>query len=377
MISRPIHPAYCPVANGAPRSVSTNQNVSAVYSYEATVLPNTNLTAPALIGAVLILVPGIATYALIVVLMPVLQRYALARPNARSSHTQPTPQGAGIAIIVVSVAVFVLLAALAPGFETGALIPVLAAAVILAFVGAVDDIRTLEVLPRLAAQSFAVLIVIVVLPRDFQILPFLPFWLERAMVFFGLLWFINLVNFMDGIDWMTVAEVVPLTASLALFGFVGALPISETLIALCLCGAMLGFAPLNRPIARVFLGDVGSLPIGLLLGWLLILLAENHLAAAVLLPLYYVGDATITLLRRLVKGERLMHAHRSHFYQRALIGGLSVRAIVVRVALLNIALIVLAGMTMATNSFPLQFIAIAVGGFLVGWQLYRFERGGV
>lgn len=338
-------------------------------------MANTILTAPALIGAVLILGPAIATYALIVVLMPVLQRYALARPNARSSHSQPTPQGAGIAIIVVLVGVFALLAALSPGFETGALIPVVAAAVILAFVGTVDDIRTLEVLPRLAIQSFAVLIVIVALPRGFQTLPFLPFWLERAILFFGLLWFINLANFMDGIDWMTVAEVVPLAAALALFGFVGALPISETLIALCLCGAMLGFAPLNRPIARVFLGDVGSLPIGLLLGWLLIVLAESHLTAAILLPLYYVSDATITLLRRLVKGERLMQAHRGHFYQRAMIGGLSAYAIVGRVVLLNVVLIVLAGMTITNNSFPLQIIAIAVGVFLVGWQLYRFEQG--
>ena len=74
---------------------------------------------------------------------------------------------------------------------------------------------------------------------------------------------------MDGIDWMTVAELVPATAALALFGFVGALPWNATLVALALCGAVVGFAPFNRPVARLFLGDVGSLPIGLLLGWLL------------------------------------------------------------------------------------------------------------
>lgn len=307
--------------------------------------------------------------------MPALQRYALARPNARSSHSQPTPQGAGIAIVVVSVVAFALLAALSPGFDTGAWISVIAAATILAVVGAVDDICTLEVFPRLAIQSLAVLIAIMALPRDFQILPFLPFWLERAMLVFSLLWFVNLANFMDGIDWMTVAEVVPLTAALALFGYLGALPMSVTLVALCLCGAMLGFAPLNRPIARVFLGDVGSLPIGLLLGWLLIVLAGSHLAAAVLLPLYYIGDATITLLRRLVKGERVTQAHRSHFYQRALIGGFSVRAIVIRVALVNIALIVLAGITIATTLFSVHVAAIGSGCLLVGWQLYRFERG--
>ena len=87
----------------------------------------------------------------------------------------------------------------------------------------------------------------------------------------------------------------------------GALPGDAALVALALCGAMVGFAPFNRPVARLFLGDVGSLPIGLLLGWLLILLAgSGHLAAALLLPLYYLADATITLLRRSANGEPVL-----------------------------------------------------------------------
>jgi UDP-N-acetylmuramyl pentapeptide phosphotransferase/UDP-N-acetylglucosamine-1-phosphate transferase len=72
-------------------------------------------------------------------------------------------------------------------------------------------------------------------------------------------------------------------------------------VALALSGAIIGFAPFNRPMARLCLGDVDSLPTGLLLAWLLVLLTDGHLAAALLLPLYYVADATITLLRRLVK----------------------------------------------------------------------------
>ena len=199
-----------------------------------------------------------------------MQRYAMARPNARSSHKQPTPQGAGIAIIAVTVIFTAGFAAWFAGFDTNSVLPILAATVALAILGAIDDIRTLEALPRLAVQSIAVLIVIVALPSNLQIIASIPFWLERALLFVALLWFVNLVNFMDGIDWMTVAETVPLTAALALFGLTGALPANATLIALALCGAMLGFAPLNRPVAKFFLGDVGSLPIGLLLGWLLI-----------------------------------------------------------------------------------------------------------
>jgi UDP-N-acetylmuramyl pentapeptide phosphotransferase/UDP-N-acetylglucosamine-1-phosphate transferase len=81
----------------------------------------------------------------------------------------------------------------------------------------------------------------------------------------GALWFVNLVNFMDGLDWMTVVEVVPITAALSALGLLGILPFQNTIISLALCGATIAFAFFNRPVAKLFLGDVGSLPIGLLL----------------------------------------------------------------------------------------------------------------
>jgi UDP-N-acetylmuramyl pentapeptide phosphotransferase/UDP-N-acetylglucosamine-1-phosphate transferase len=330
--------------------------------------------APVLLASALVVGAALATFALTLALYPLMERYALARPNARSSHAHPTPQGAGMAIVAVTVIAAALCAVLFPGFGAPALAPILAAAIGLAVVGAVDDIRTLEALPRLAIQSVAVLAVLVALPPQFHVLPPVPLLLERAVLFVALLWFVNLVNFMDGIDWMTVAEVVPLTVGLALFGFLGALPSEGTLLALALGGAMLGFAPLNRPVARVFLGDVGSLPIGLMLGWLLVLLAAHHLVAALLLPLYFLADATITLLRRFAKGERVMQAHRSHFYQRATVGGLSVSAVVGRVAMLNVGLIVLAAATILNPSLLVQVAALALGCVMVGALLYRFDR---
>jgi UDP-N-acetylmuramyl pentapeptide phosphotransferase/UDP-N-acetylglucosamine-1-phosphate transferase len=125
------------------------------------------------------------------------------------------------------------------------------------------------------------------------------------------LWFVNLVNFMDGLDWMTVAEVVPITAALAAIGFLGYLPWQDAVTSVALCGAMLGFAFFNRPVAKLFLGDVGSLPIGLLLAWLLIVLAASSgRAAAILLPLYYLADSTITLLHRAANREPVRHIDR-------------------------------------------------------------------
>ena len=188
-------------------------------------------------------------------------------------------------------------------------------------------------------------------------------------------WFVNLVNFMDGIDWITVVEVVPITAALVVFGLTGALPPAATFVAMALCGGMIGFAPFNRPVARLFLGDVGSLPIGLLLTWLLILLAgSGHLAAALLLPLYYLADSTITLLCRLAKGEPVMAAHRSHFYQRALDNGFSVTEVVARVFVVNLALIGLAAATVLSAAPVLHAVAIAAGCVIVGLLLVQMTH---
>ena len=324
----------------------------------------------ALVFAASVLTSGV----LIWLLQPLLARHALARPNARSSHTAPTPQGGGIAVVAATVGV--VAAAImsgAPGLGGNSLWLVLTAVVFIALVGAVDDARPIPVLPRLILQAAGVAIVLAALPDDLRVVPFLPGWLERALMGVALLWFVNLTNFMDGIDWMTVAEVVPLTAGLVLFGLMGALPRDATMVALALGGAVIGFAPFNRPVARLFLGDVGSLPIGLLLGWLLAMLAASgHVAAALLLPLYYLADATITLLRRLAKGEPFWQAHRSHFYQRATDNGFSVYRIVGRVFLLNIVLAALAAATVLAPSYLAQGAALAVGCVLVGLLLYRF-----
>ena len=221
-------------------------------------------------GALVLIVAAAAALSagLIVALRPLLQRYALARPNARSSHRVPTPQGGGIAVIAatIGVAATALMAWPQPGFDLTALGLVFGATAFIALVGAVDDIRTIGIAPRLLLQAVAVTLLLAALPAEARIVPLLPWWIERALLLVGCIWFVNLVNFMDGIDWMTVAELVPVTAGLAVLGYIGALPQHGMVVALALGGAMLGFAPFNRPVARLFLGDVGSLPIGLLLG---------------------------------------------------------------------------------------------------------------
>jgi UDP-N-acetylmuramyl pentapeptide phosphotransferase/UDP-N-acetylglucosamine-1-phosphate transferase len=158
-----------------------------------------------------------------------------------------------------------------------------------------------------------------------------------------------------------------------LLGWLGAFPMSSTILAAALCGAMLGYAPFNKPVARVFLGDVGSLPIGLLLGWLLLQLAwQHHLAAALLLPLYYLMDATITLLRRMTRREPFWAAHRTHFYQRATDHGFMVLRVVGEVFILNLVLAALALPTTVLDSSLAAVLALLAGLLAVVVVLRRF-----
>ena len=314
---------------------------------------------------------------LIAALRPAFARYAMARPNARSSHAVPTPQGGGIAVVAATLIGAWLGAALTnTGLSTIEWLALSVATVLLALTGAIDDIRGLGPAPRLLIQIVAVGLVIASLPDDFSIVPQLARPFERALLLLGGVWFVNLVNFMDGIDWMTVAEVVPVTAGVVLLGFTDGTPPGTAVIAIALLGAIIGFAPFNRPVARLFLGDVGSLPIGLLLGWLMLMLAgRNNLAAAILLPLYYLADATITLARRLIRREAIWQAHRTHFYQRATDGGFSVEEIVVRVFVINLALAGLALITAIEPDPRVDIATIALGGALVAWLLLTFQRG--
>jgi UDP-N-acetylmuramyl pentapeptide phosphotransferase/UDP-N-acetylglucosamine-1-phosphate transferase len=303
---------------------------------------------------------------------PLLIRYALARPNARSSHKVPTPQGAGIAVIATTLLVACLAIAWFTAI-TGTLWVLFAATIVIAAVGAADDLRPLPVAPRFLLQALCVAAALAAMPADVQIFPILPLWLERAVLLVGTLWFVNLTNFMDGLDWITVAEVVPVTASLALMSLAGALPLPTALIASALCGAMLGFAPFNRPVAKMFLGDVGSLPIGLLVAWCLLQLAlAGHVTAAILLPLYYLCDATVTLLRRIVRREPFWLAHRSHFYQRATDNGFTVIEVVRNVFALNLILATLAVLSIYLKSMPLSVGLLTAGLGATALLLRRF-----
>jgi UDP-N-acetylmuramyl pentapeptide phosphotransferase/UDP-N-acetylglucosamine-1-phosphate transferase len=319
---------------------------------------------------------GLLSFIMTWAIRPPLMKIALAKPNARSSHRIPTPQGAGIAVIAATLIVTAAVIAFAGAADLKIPLTVFGATLFIAAVGFADDIRSIPVLPRLLLQGAAVAAIIFAAPENLRIAPSCPLWLERGLLLLAGLWFVNLVNFMDGLDLMTAAEIVPVTGAIVLIGWLGEVPATTTLAAAALFGAMLGFTPFNRPVARIFLGDVGSLPIGLLAGWCLLQLAwHQQFAAALLLPLYYLADATVTLLRRMARREPFWAAHRTHFYQRATDHGYSVWRVVSEVFVLNIVLAALAIGSVMTSSTAIAIALLIAGGIATAVVMYRFSRG--
>jgi UDP-N-acetylmuramyl pentapeptide phosphotransferase/UDP-N-acetylglucosamine-1-phosphate transferase len=323
------------------------------------------------------MVAGCAAFSalLILVFRPLLVRHLLAHPNDRSSHAVATPQGAGIAVMLT------LLAGAAFGIvlwgpEGPNLLPVIAAALFLTVLGALDDMHALPVSWRLGGQTLAALVLVLSLPEGFQLFPgLMPLMHERALLALGTVWFMNAVNFLDGLDWMTVAQVVPITLGVLALQALGAVPATIGLLALALLGATLGFAIFNKHPAQIFLGDAGSLPVGLCLTFMLIFVAQAHFVAALLLSLYTLADPTLTLFRRMAAGEQISSAHRTHFYQRGVSQGLTVPQVTTRVFLLGLVLAGLAVGTVLGSSLAADLVCLGLGLVATGRTLFALARG--
>ena len=314
-------------------------------------------------------------------------RAILDHPNERSSHAVPTPVGGGLVVMAVIAVEWLLVWALG-GIQNGGQftypVPLLVGlALVLAAVSWRDDRQPLSPVLRLIVQAAVVLIGIAALSahgRIFQTV--LPYGLDVVITAWVWLWLINLTNFMDGIDGITsveggsigvgVAILAPLAAAAGLVVGIDT-QVHLAFYAIILAAALAGFAWWNWQPARIFLGDVGAVPLGFLFGWMLLELAGAGLwAAALLLPLYYLMDATITLIRRLLRREHLLQAHRRHFYQQAA-RRFGSHARVARTILgLNITLVALAYASAVQPDR--QALWLVVGAVLTGGVLWYFAR---
>lgn len=285
-----------------------------------------------------------------------------ARPNERSMHTRPVPVGGGLSIVLA-------IAMLWPGWSWPLArneLVLLGGIGLLAAVSWIDDRRPLWPATRFAVQAVVVALSLTELPVEFRLLEQIPLWVERIALGIGWLWFINLYNFMDGIDGLAGSEAVAVAAGYVAIVIVAGHRFPLTPLAVVIAGAALGYLVWNWHPARIFMGDVGSIPLGFMIGWLMLDLARHgFIAAACILPAYFAADATITLLRRLAEGAKPWHAHKTHFYQRAVQAGSTHSNVVVRVCAANLFLIGAAATSVSRPWLGLAVAASTVIGLLV------------
>jgi len=244
----------------------------------------------------------------------------LDRPNNRSSHATPTPTSGGLALVIVfSIAVLIGFSGQSPGFNHHA---VLAAGAFIALLGLADDILSLGIWSRIGVQLLVVITALAlfgippVTVYTLNLQPALTGYLFAALL---LLWFINLFNFMDGIDGIAGMETLFICAAVFVLTMGGGHAGFDQ-FNLLLMAATCGFLVLNLAPARLFMGDVGSNYLGFLLGVLALAsttAGDTTLWTWLILAGVFLVDATLTLLTRALNGETWYHAHRSHAYQRA------------------------------------------------------------
>ncbi|HEX8906741.1 MAG TPA: glycosyltransferase family 4 protein [Longimicrobiaceae bacterium] len=323
-----------------------------------------------------------AAFALSWALTAAVRRYALAhavldQPNERSSHVVPTPRGGGLAIVSAALAGLVALAAM--GIVPPRLLMAMGpGGLAIAAIGWIDDHGGVAARWRSLVHFAAAFWALWWLGG----MPVLRFgiadapvgvggWLLGAL---GIVWMTNLYNFMDGIDGIAGGQAVSVgVAGAALLALAGSPSLAA--VSLLLAAAAAGFLAWNWSPARIFMGDVGSGTLGYLFA-VLAVASENAgavpLMGWVVLMGVFVVDATITLVRRLLRGERVYQAHRSHAYQRAVQAGMSHGRVSALVIALNavLGLIALAAVLRPVLVVPALLAALA----LLGLVYLRVER---
>jgi UDP-N-acetylmuramyl pentapeptide phosphotransferase/UDP-N-acetylglucosamine-1-phosphate transferase len=302
------------------------------------------------------------------VLISRLGRWALDEPNARSLHERPVPRTGGIAVLLGGSIAF--------AFGAGPLWLPAALAFVLGVVSLADDLHGLPTLGRLTAHLAAAAVAVWYLVSPMHVV-------EMALLMLAVAWITDLYNFMDGSDGLAGGMA---TIGFGTYALAAWLSGEAAIAALCiaLSAASAAFLLHNVHPARIFLGDVGSIPLGFFAGVLGIAGWRSD-AWPLWFPLIvfgpFIADATVTLLRRLIRGDKIWKAHREHYYQRMVLMGLGHR----RTALLGYALMALcAGAALAgRNQAPWVqglafFSASAILGALAVWvdlRWARFARG--
>ena len=296
------------------------------------------------------IVATICSFLLTRLLVYVMPKFGIVDiPGARRVHLRKTPRGGGLAFVLI-------FSVLLPMFEYmiwssfSSSIELLQIVLPISLVSFWDDVSHVMVTLRLLVHVLCSCLAIIWLVHPSTILHYeIPMSLDLAIGAFALLTFLNVYNFLDGIDGITVSESMHLSCTILLLCVLryDIIPNVDMIIitATIILGWSVGFIYFNWQPAKIFLGDVGSVSLGFLLGICLLTIASASaklFAACVIAALYYVADGGMTILIRLVKGERIWEPHLQHFFQKAVQGGKSHRFVVRSIVKCNIVLMLLA-----------------------------------
>jgi Fuc2NAc and GlcNAc transferase len=274
-----------------------------------------------------VLLAVMTSFALAIITTGLMRGYALRKnlidvPNLRSSHISPTPRGGGVAIVTAFFASTLLLTSTGL-IDTMMLRALLIGGGAMALIGFLDDCWHLRASVRFGVHVAAAVLVVITLggvPESALANWGLHGeWIGSLIALLVLVWVTNLFNFMDGIDGIAGSEAVFVSGAGAWLNWSRGGSPGLTAVMLCLAAASLGFLRWNWPPARIFMGDVGSGFLGftlIVLGLAAIQRGTIPLEAWGILGGFFFVDATITLLRRIARGDQWFEAHRTHAYQR-------------------------------------------------------------
>jgi UDP-N-acetylmuramyl pentapeptide phosphotransferase/UDP-N-acetylglucosamine-1-phosphate transferase len=315
----------------------------------------------------------LSTFGLTKLLCSPASRFTLLdHPNPRSLHTEPIPRTGGLAIFGSVILGLVL--SLALGWSgagpPGTRLWILAVTL---FVGAVsfwDDQAGVSPVLRLGVHALAAGGIVwgAGLTVDSVVIPFLGSvslgWIAAPITMLFLIWMTNLYNFMDGMDGFAGGMTV---VGYSFLGYLAWKNGNQWIAFLCflIAAASGGFLYYNLPPARIFMGDLGSVSLGFLAGALALWGVRERLFdlwAPVLIFSPFIVDATVTLFRRLLRGEKVWHAHREHYYQRVVIAGWGHR----KTVFAEYALMLACGLSAVVYGYAVEAGRLAI---LAGWAL--------
>lgn len=274
--------------------------------------------------------------------------------SERSSHKNPTPRGGGLIFVIpTSIFAFIWYAIHGHTLEnTFTVFSLLVGSMLIAIIGWIEDTKGLSSKTRLLLEAFVVAGMAYYMPPIFE--GTLGYWGDKALIFFAWLWFINLYNFMDGLNGFATMQGLFLAFNLSFFAS------DFKPVLLVLLGCLFAFLRVNITPAKIFMGDVGSLYLGTFLGGLMFLLLSSEVQTwffpLLTLSLLFTFDSTFTLFKRILQGKAPWKAHKEHLYQRANQLGFSHEQVTVRALVLNIILFVIFVVQLVTDLDILLFI---------------------